>query len=383
MNFRLFWRVRTPLLIVLLTGFAGVAPAGAQPARTPQGLGRGWDALEAGRFSEAASVADSALKRFPGDHGALVLKIEALARSGQVQAAFETYRAWSLAHPKGDPALPGIVAVAVLRALGSGAPDVTVRVEALKTLAEAGDVASRTALEGVAGRAGTGGTEALAALGDEAAAARLVTAIQASQGSRKVQAMAAAARAQAPGASEAITAVTRDPDPAVRAGAAMALAQLNDPGAADALVELLKDPMPAVRGGAAIALARMGRNEGDDVLDDMLKSGVPDIVLMAAEGLPDQVSRWHAAVEPLLQTESPIDRLRAARLLKDVESTAAGEAVSAALADANPAVREEAARSLSALGPARAASDWPGLLLDPSPTVRLWAARELLREMSR
>jgi HEAT repeat protein len=380
---RLLLRTRALVTIAMLTGSSVPSYAQAQTAAGHRGLGPGWDALEAGRFAEAASLAETALKRFPGDHGALVLKIEALSRSGQIAAAFDTYQAWSANHPRGDVSLPGIVAVAVLRALGAGAPDLEVRIAALKTLAEAGDAASREALGGLVGRAGVPGNEALAAIGDPAAASRLVAAIESSQGSRKVEAMAAAARAQAPGAAEAITPMTKDPDPAIRAGAAMALSHLKDPGTAEALIGLLKDPMPAVRGGAAIALARMGRTEGDQVLAGMLSSGVPDLVLMAAEGLPDQATRWQGVVEPLLQTESPVDRLRAARLLKDVDSAAASEAVSAALSDPNPAVREEGARSLAVVGTAHGVSDWPRLLTDPSPSVRLGAARALFQEMSR
>jgi HEAT repeat protein len=383
MNNRLLWRTRALVTIAMLTGLAIPRYAHAQAATGHQGLGRGWDALEAGRYAEAASVAETALKRFPGDHGALVLKIEALSRSGQIAAAFDAYHAWSATHSRADVSLPGIVAVAVLRALGAGAPEMAVRIAALRTLAEAGDAPSREALAGLVGRAGVEGNEAMAALGDPAAASRLVSSIESSQGSRKIEAMAAAARAQAPGAAEAITPMTKNPDPAIRAGAARALSQLKDAGAADSLIGLLKDPMPAVRGSAAIALARMGRNEGDEVLAGMLDSGVPDIVLMAAEGLPDQPTRWQSVVEPLLQTESPIDRLRAARLLKDVNSAAANEVVSAALADPNPAVREEAARSISSRAAIDGAMDWPRLLSDPSPTVRLGAARALLKEMSR
>ena len=372
------------LIVATLAGIGVPLQAGAQTALAPRaqtrGLSRGWAALEAGRFDDAVSVARAALKAFPADHGAVVLEMEALAQSGQVAAAFEAYQNWSSKHPRGDASLTAIVAVAVLRALGASASPLAVRVAALKTLAEAGDAASRDALSALGPSARLDAAETLAALGDASAASALVGAIQDTQGSRKLAAMAAAARVHAPGAAEAISPMTTDRDPAIRAGAAAALGELKNPASADSLVALLKDPMPAVNGSAAIALARMGRPEGDAVLSQMLESGVPDIVLMAAEGLPSQPERWRSAVEPLLRTESPIDRLRAARLLKEFDSSAASQAVSAALADSNPAVREEASRALADMGALDGGVDWPRLLTDSSPSVRLGAAQALMRE---
>ena len=60
---------------------------------------------------------------------------------------------------------------------------------------------------------------------------------------------------------------------------------------------------------------QLSRPEGGELVDRMLQSGVPDIVLSVAEALPSEPGRWQAVVQPLLDTENPVDRLRAARLI--------------------------------------------------------------------
>ena len=109
----------------------------------------------------------------------------------------------------------------------------------------------------------------------------------------------------------------------------------------------------------------------------MLTSGVPDIVLNAAEAMPEQPSRWQTAVEGLLDTENPVDRLRAARLLKDVRPDAARAVVTAGLGDPNLAIREEAARAIDTIGLPDNAPEWPKMLSDSSTWVRLEGARAL------
>ena len=58
------------------------SPALAQtprPESDAQILGRGWAAVAAGRFDEAASLSSGILKRKPRSHAAITLKIEAIA----------------------------------------------------------------------------------------------------------------------------------------------------------------------------------------------------------------------------------------------------------------------------------------------------------------
>jgi len=104
-------------------------------------------------------------------------------------------------------------------------------------------------------------------------------------------------------------------------------------------------------------------------------------VLSVAEAMPSEPGRWEAVVQSLLDTENPVDRLRAARLLGS-KSPDATRVLSAALSDENVAVREEAARALSELGTVEPSTDWRRLLSDPSPWVRLEAARALWRQVT-
>jgi len=148
------------------------------------------------------------------------------------------------------------------------------------------------------------------------------------------------------------------------------------------LARIAAPPPPSWRKRAAVALAALGRPEGRELVDRMLQSDVPDLVLSVAEALPSDAGRWQAVVLPLLDTENPVDRLRAARLLGKTSPVEAGRVLTAALADDNVAVREEAARSLADIGTAEGSADWRRLLSDPSAWVRLEAARALWRQVT-
>ena len=133
---------------------------------------------------------------------------------------------------------------------------------------------------------------------------------------------------------------------------------------------------------AAVALAALGRPEGGELVDRLLQSGIPDIVLSVAEALPGDPGRWQAAVTPLLDTENPVDRLRAARVLGKNAPADANRVLAAALSDENIAVREEAARALADIPITENAPDWRRLLSDQSPWVRLEAARAIWRQVT-
>jgi HEAT repeat protein len=112
----------------------------------------------------------------------------------------------------------------------------------------------------------------------------------------------------------------------------------------------------------------------------MLATGIPDFVLAVAEALPEQPEKWEHAVRGLLDTESPIDRLRAARLIGATAPEDAARVVEQSLRDDNPAIRQEAARSLAAVPSARLGDDLPRLLADGDVWVRLRAAATILGE---
>ncbi len=355
------------------------ADGAAQVIASPDAISRGWAAIEAGRYADAVAAANASLQTFPRSHAAIVLKIAALAAGDRTAAAFDAYQSWAAGRRNDDRYLVGMIAEGVLRRLGASASDPAIRVKALQALASAGDRGAADSLSKLS--SGLDRDAALAALGDESAARAVVAAVGRSEGSRKADAIDAAARVGGPGAESAIQPLLASPDPAIRAAAAEAVGRMGAAGSGDALLPLLEDEMPEVKRNAAVALARLGRPEGDALIGTLLDSGVPDVVLGIAEGLPDHVSRWQAQVEPLLQTENPIDRLRAARLLKDVLPDAAEAVLTGGLADSNVAVREEASRALDEIGLRGKAPDWPALLTDASPWVRLEAARTLFQQV--
>ncbi len=379
------WQV-TVFVCTLLGGMASEAASQATPSlrstrntRQSSGLGAGWTAFEAGRFTAAVSAADAVLQQHPHDHAAIVLKIQALASATDISGALDAYSAWSAAHRQPDLHLLGITAEAVLRQIGASGPEMSQRVAALEALATSGDKESAETLVRLGPSAGVEGQAARARLGDPAAAAALAKRL--ADNPRDVEMIHELGGIKAPAVEEALIRLLDDADATTRASAADALARGGSDTAAEPLLKALSDPESGVRQSAAVALAALGRPEGSELVDRMLQSGVPDLVLSVAEALPSEPGRWQDTVQPLLETENPVDRLRAARLLGN-NSPDAARVLTAALIDENVAVREEAARLMSELGAMDASTDWRRLLNDPSAWVRLGAARALWRHVT-
>jgi len=375
---------------VVVCAFLAGAASEAAPQTTPRprqprasrqasGVGSGWTALEAGRVSAAVSAADAVLQQRPHDHAAIVLKIQALASAADINAALDAYTTWTSTHREPDLHLLGIAAEAVLEQIATNGPEMAQRVVALETLAGAGDKGAAETLAGLGPSAGVEGELAKARLGDAAAAEAVAKRLAANP--RNADLIRELGKVKAPPVENALIQLLANSDPGTRASAADALAGSGSDTAAAPLVKALGDPEASVRQSAAVALAALGRPEGGELVDGMLQSGVPDIVLSVAEAMPSEPGRWEAVVQSLLDTENPVDRLRAARLLGS-KSPDATRVLSAALSDENVAVREEAARALSELGTVEPSTDWRRLLSDPSPWVRLEAARALWRQVT-
>jgi HEAT repeat protein len=343
-------------------------------------LSAGWAALESGRVDEAVAAGEAALASYPNDHAATVLVISALTSGGRLPRAIESYETWAQAHAGGDIHLLAIVARGVLTTLGASAPMIEQRVAALEALSAAGDTAARQALDAMGAKAGVQGDATRAIGGDTDAGRRLVAAATSGSGSSRIAALEATADAKPEGAAEAIARATRDADPVIRAAGARLASRMNDPQMTDALLPLLKDASGDVRQSAALSLAAGGRSEGDELVSQMLATGIPDFVLAVAEALPEQPEKWEHAVRGLLDTESPIDRLRAARLIGATAPEDAARVVEQSLRDDNPAIRQEAARSLAAVPSARLGDGLPRLLADGDVWVRLRAAATILGE---
>src|SRR5687768_1660348 len=71
---------------------------GAQPPASVKSdwtlLAKGWTAIAVGKPDEAVAVANQILKRRPGSHGALMLKIEGLAAGARPLLALDAYEEW-------------------------------------------------------------------------------------------------------------------------------------------------------------------------------------------------------------------------------------------------------------------------------------------------
>lgn len=361
-------------------------PAAAQPrppappgGDTPS-LGRGWTALEAGRADEAAIIARSALEQAPDSQAALVLLLSALSQQDPVDA-LDAYEQWRSRTGQSSPHLAAVIGDGVLRALTSpDGGDSSLRLTAAELLVRYRVLGARAVLARVAAAEGRAGLVALARSGDERAAQMVVGSLGDLQGSAKVGAIGGLGLAvtTVPGATDALIAATSDEDEMVRAAAIDALRRSGDPSLAAAIRPLLNDRAGVVRHAAALALVALGDPAGEPLAEALLASGVPDHVLTAAEALASDQARWRSRVEPLLRTEDPLDRLRAARLLYDVATPEAEAELVGALASANPAIREEASRALGGAGLSVGQSTLRQMLGDSSGWVRLAAARALL-----
>lgn len=258
------------------------------------------------------------------------------------------------------------------------ATDPHLRLAAAELLVTHGVAGARALLTTAAQAAGPAGAAALARAGDPRAAQRAAATLPALQGSAKATAIDQLAGASDPAVIAAVTGLSADPDPMVRTAVAGALGQVSDGSAAvPALQRLLADPSGQVQQAAAIALVKLGDPQGEPLVEKMLASGVGDLVLAAAEALPNESARWADRVRPVLESEDPVERLRAAHLLRDVFPAEAASVLRDSLASDNVVLRDEAARTALDGMPA-AAGGWRQMLNDPSGWVRLAGARVLM-----
>ena len=357
------------------------ADAAPQPARQPPStptLTAGYAALEAGRYEEAAAIAAGLLAAAPGGHAAALLQIAALAYGPAPQQALAAYDGWRQRHAVDDPLLLAVIGEGIARELAATAADPALRLAAAQLLVDRETAGARERLASVAQATGGMGAAALARAGEAAAASQAAAALPALHGSAKATAIDQLAGASDPMVVQALTAALADRDPMVRIAAAGALGAGADPASAVPVLEaLLEDPSGQVQRAAAVALVRLGQPSGEAIVETMLASGVGDLVLAAAEALPDAPERWSDRVRPLLESDDPVERLRAAGLLKAVAPGEAAEVVRQGLADENAMLREEAAR-VAIDGMPLGAGSWRQMVQDPNGWVRLAGAGILL-----
>ena len=324
---------------------APVAAQAPRPASDPQIISRGWAALAAGRFGEAATLADGILKRRPRSHAALALKIEALSAGAQPIVALDAYEEWlpGAGRRVDDRGLLEPVATGLLRALATDA-DPVVRSKALQALAASGDSAATDALRKRSGNGDPAAAVALVSNGDSAAIAALQTLVEAGTG-RDLSA-AIDALAEHGGISPAVmAAIMKDRAPMNRAAAARALGRSSDPDASEQLEELSRDPDPIVRRSVTLARAIRGDEKALADARAMLASDVPELRVFAAEALAKQLpAEAEQAVRPLLADRDGLIRFKAAAIVGRSDPAAALTVFIEGLADQNPLIQQEAAR---------------------------------------
>ena len=364
------------------------APVPRTDSATEQ-LASGWAALAAGRTADAEAAADRLLQAATLRHDAVSLKIRSRVQGGGVDAALDVYDKWVADAPHEDVFFLQPIARATLDAQ-SKSTDVSVRIEALRALAEAGDKTAAARLSELASSPGAPGTadEALAELGNQPAMARLADRVSKPGPRGDVSSsIDALVKAKAMNAVPAIASALAAGRPLpTKLSAARGLGELGARGAIPQLQQALKDPDPPVRMMAAAALSRLGDQSGIELVRQMESSPVSDIRLMlaetTAEGNPD--GTWVSTATAALQDPDPLARVSAAKLLLKhaADPAAAMAALGQALSDANPAMRLVASQALADVPRPLLGTDLPTLrrlLRDPSAQVKIAAAGAVLK----
>jgi HEAT repeat protein len=323
-----------------------------RPASDAQILSRGWAAVAAGRFDEAATLAAGILKRKPRSHAAVTLKIEALSAGTQPLTALDEYETWiTRAGDVDDRGLLQPIAFGLLRGLSADA-DLMTRATALEALAKAGD---DDALEKLRKQSAGGDRPAMQALvrsGD----ANAIRAVQTLLGTPTGRDMSAEIKALAEHGGltpSLMQSLATDRVPMNRAAVAGALVRSKDAAAAQFLDTLNQDQDFMVRMSIVLARAQAGDERGVADAKAMLASPVPDIRLTAAESLVATMPREsEQAVRPLLSDRDGINRFRAAAIVGRFDPSAALPVITEGLTDQNRLIQEQASQTIGQTLPA-------------------------------
>ena len=349
---RVTQQLKAGLLAAALT-WCGVVPALAQTTESREALlSRGWSRLAAGQPVEAATIAEGLLTRTPRDHDALSLAMSARVAEKKPLAALDVYERWLKASGSEDVYALEHAARGTLEAIAAD-EDRGLALVALEGLVRAGVAGASARLKRLQG----------------------AVAPDAGRPEGRIEALRSAGAGSIP----ALREMVREQKGPVRANALRALAALNAQEALEDARGYLADPDPLVRAYAAVALARFGDAEGDRRVKQMLESPVADVRLIGAEAYAGRdAGAWVDAVVPLLEDPNGLNRLRAAELLGPVRPELALPVLEKAATDANPVVRADAARILATPGTTPATTGtlplFRRLLRDPDPAVRVRGA---------
>jgi HEAT repeat protein len=363
--------------ILLMISAAPALAQSPRPASEAQTLSQGWAALAAGRASDAVAAANGLLKRRPGSHAALSLKIEALASGAQPGGALDVYEEWlpRAARNVEDRGLLEAVAGGFLRSLARTS-DPSIRSRALLALAATGDEAAVRALKERSTAGDQTATQALATTGDAGAVQSLQAVVKAGTG-RDLSGAVEALAGHGALTPDIVEALRTDRVPMNRAAAARALAAVGTPTARQQLDELARDSDPLVRTSVTLARAKNGDPSALADARTLLASEVPDLRLMAAEALIGVLPRDAVdAVRPLLANGDANYRFRAAALVGQTDPAAVAAVTAEGLSNENPLIRQEAAHLVAAALPDNLAQ-LRQLLRNPDPEIVLAAAASI------
>jgi HEAT repeat protein len=313
-------------------------------------LARGWTALEAGQFANAARAADAILRRRPWDRAALTLRITAMSSAAPLNG-LDAYEQWIAAKHKDDSGLLEPVAIAVLQEIAKGS-DPTHRQAALTALATAQVAGAREALDAALASRPQSQMDVAAdgdaaSRGDTAAVGRL-NAAAANPAGASVDLVRALEQIGSSGEAGLVMLVNGG-SPPVRAAAIRALGAMKSDRAPSLLQPFFDGMDPATRIPATIALAQLGDTRALARVDQMLATNVPQVQLEAAEAWGGRPGPWVEVVRPLLDNTDGFIRLDAARAIAPIDPEAAKRTLNTALGDVNPVIRYESAKSIGTL----------------------------------
>jgi HEAT repeat protein len=311
----------------------------------------GWTLLAQGKSDQASITAEKVLTANPRSAAGLVLALEAeLARAGAL-AGLTRYERWLGQRSVEEPAALGRIARGLLKEGAAQTEDPAVRVEALRGLVAAGDVAAVAELERSAATGSWNDAMALAAVGNTRGVNVLIGALNKGTGNVTLIAQALGdSRSKA--AVAPLLARLDDPKSEVRAMAAQALGKLGDASVVARLKALLSDQTPFVRVQTAGALYRLGDDSGQSILQELLAQTVPSMRLAAADAMssrPD--AAWQTLVRELTSSQDLETRAGAARLIAPHDPELARSVLDPLLTNGNPAIRELAADAAIESGP--------------------------------
>jgi HEAT repeat protein len=173
----------------------------------------------------------------------------------------------------------------------------------------------------------------------------------------------------------ALAAAMKDPDPAVAAGAAIALGHMRAPEAMPVLIEALADTRPSVVGAAGAAVGHLTNERNAVLLIPALR--YPHAREVVASLLAGVKSPPFRELEAALGGQDLELRRGSAYALSRIADPAVKGPLAAALADPDPEVRLWATTGLGVVGDPTVGAPLARLLDDRDPRVRRAAATSL------